>query len=400
MRHYILITGGELFNKGAQAMTFAIVSEILTVSKDKKIILLSYRDSLRPDNEKSRYSFDILGMKTADILNLCGGLAKYISLIKHPDKTKIVRFKNILRMTDYIIDVSGYALSSNWGFRGTIIYLMRIYMAKHFNIPVYIFPQSFGPFLYKGIFKPIADIMIKHIMQYPEIIYTREMEGYKQLTEYYNLKNVKMSHDLVLLNRKLDLAKIYCLIPNIKRIEIKPGSIAILPNMKNFAHGNKDEIMSLYVKMINTLLILEKKIYIMRHSYEDIEACQLIKNEFINNEEVVFLPDDFSCLDYEGFVSGFDYLISSRYHSIVHAYKNFVPCIVLGWATKYHELLHTFEQSKYLFDVRISIDHNAVLKSITTMEKQYQVESKRIKDILLTVQENNNVFEAVLRKGD
>ncbi|GAE28192.1 hypothetical protein JCM9140_4400 [Halalkalibacter wakoensis JCM 9140] len=62
MGKYVLITGGELFNKGAQAMTFTTVNEIKSRFKDKEIVLLSSRDYLRDKNEKEQYSFKILPM--------------------------------------------------------------------------------------------------------------------------------------------------------------------------------------------------------------------------------------------------------------------------------------------------------------------------------------------------
>ena len=57
MKRNILITGGELFNKGAQAMTFVTVSELSKRFPDKQIILVSGRDNSRPQAEKDRYCF-------------------------------------------------------------------------------------------------------------------------------------------------------------------------------------------------------------------------------------------------------------------------------------------------------------------------------------------------------
>ena len=60
MSRYVLITGGELQNKGAQAMTFITVSEVKKRFPDRKIVLLSTVDYKRTAEEKDNYAFDIL----------------------------------------------------------------------------------------------------------------------------------------------------------------------------------------------------------------------------------------------------------------------------------------------------------------------------------------------------
>ncbi|MDZ7835034.1 MAG: polysaccharide pyruvyl transferase family protein [Alkalibacterium sp.] len=71
---------------------------------------------------------------------------------------------------------------------------------------------------------------------------------------------------------------------------------------------------------------------------------------------VILLDRDISSLEFDILVEKLDFIIGSRFHSIVHSYKNHVPCIAIGWATKYHELLKLFGQYDYMFDVRESLD--------------------------------------------
>ena len=49
----IIITGGELFNKGAQAMTFITVDEIKKRFSDHRILVLSEMDLKRPKKEQA-----------------------------------------------------------------------------------------------------------------------------------------------------------------------------------------------------------------------------------------------------------------------------------------------------------------------------------------------------------
>ena len=61
--------------------------------------------------------------------------------------------------------------------------------------------------------------------------------------------------------------------------------------------------------------------------------------------------NEFESGEYSLMVRQFDFIIASRFHSIVHAYKEGVPAIIFGWATKYQELAGHFDQSKFVFDI-------------------------------------------------
>lgn len=394
-----MITGGELFNKGAQSMTYAAVDELKKRFPDKEVILLSSADYERNESYKNQYLFKILPLNIGLMLELMGGFNKLIWELKAKKQNKqrykhlIPTLRNILNNAEIMIDISGYALSSQRGTGASVDYLMRIKLAKLYRIKVFLMPQSFGPFSYKGFKKYLMSYLIRKNMKYPELIYAREKEGYDLLYKDYKLENLKKSYDLVLLNKELNLLNIYKRVPEIANFkDIK--DIAIIPNMKNFKHGKIDQVMLFYDICINNLIDFGKTVYLIRHSFEDLKACQMIKERFGENNNVVLLSEDFSCIEFDQLVNKFDFIIGSRYHSIIHAYKNGVPCIVIGWANKYHELLQTFKQEKYLFDVRITIDIEVVEKAVKVMLMQHQMESENIITVLKEIQVKN-VFDVM-----
>ena len=393
----IIITGGELFNKGAQSMTFVTVDQLKRRYPDKEIILISNQDYKRDEEEKKQYSFRILQLH--GIFELVGGVYKWGWNFKNKlqkrqkDNKLIAEIKKILSNTDMIIDISGYALSSQRGVKTSIAYLMKVKLAKKYGIKVFLMPQSFGPFSYKGTWKHIINKIIKKYMRYPEIIYAREEEGYELLSRKYNLRNVKKAYDLVLSNTGIDISNIY--VQRAKLTDICGAhDVAIIPNMKNFQHGDKEQVLRVYDMCINHLTNLGKTVYLVRHSFEDIKACKLIKERFSQDNKVILIENEFSCIEYENLVKKFDFIIASRYHSIIHAYKNGTPCIAIGWATKYHELLKTFKQEDYILDVRKNMDTNSIVEAVDKMLEKYQEESDTILEILEEVQ-GENVFDII-----
>lgn len=398
MSKYILITGGGFSNKGAQSMTFIAISEVKKRFPSISLVLLSEEAYNMNIDEKNLYSFDIYPINLGLTFELLGGFYKVFGTWKMKNintskyQQEIKALIDILKNTVAIIDISGFTLSSQRGITDQLKYLFMIKLAKKHGIKVYIMPQSFGPFQYKGKYKFIINHLIKKYMNYPQAIFAREIEGYNCLVKSYNLKNVKQSQDLVLLNKKLDHSKIYNEYPVTLQYDVK--GVAIVPNMRNFDHGDSKQILSIYNRVIHKLISYGKTVYLIRHSFEDIEACMLIKEGFANNDQVIVIEEDISCWEFQDLVKKFDFLIASRFHSIVHAYKYGIPCIVLGWATKYRELLKNFKQDKYFFDVRGNIDSQVIEMAIEMMIAKSQKESSTILSILKSIQ-THNVFDVI-----
>ena len=113
-----------------------------------------------------------------------------------------------------------------------------------------------------------------------------------------------------------------------------------------------------------------------------------------NNNNVVFIDKDYSCLEYSELVKSFDYVIASRYHSIIHAFKNNIPCLSLGWATKYQELMVKFGQSAYAFDVRNNLPRESLLFALESLDERQTEEQKTIQNYISIFQETN-IFDVL-----
>ncbi|MDN6290425.1 MAG: polysaccharide pyruvyl transferase family protein [Tetragenococcus koreensis] len=400
MKKYVFISGGELFNKGAQAMTFIAVDQMKRRFPDAEIILLSTSDFKRSEKEKSNYRFTILPFSTGWIYDYISGpissAYKLKNLVKKPSKSQYQSEKEkIGKMLDDVvawIDISGYALSSQFTANRSLDFLLRILTAKNYDIKMAIMPQSFGPFSYQGKNKVIIDYLMKKTMLYPVKIYAREQEGYDILTNELKLKNVERTYDMVLMSKELNLNNVYKYAPEFPSYENIESAIGIVPNEENFKHGKSEDVYSAYKSAIETALDHNKSVYILRHSHNDKEVCQNIKDMF-TQKEVVLLDKDISSLEFDILVEKLDFIIGSRFHSIVHSYKNHVPCIAIGWATKYHELLKLFKQYNYMFDVRESLDKNELNAAVVKLLNEHSKESKVISEKLADVQNSTNLFK-------
>lgn len=388
----IIITGGELFNKGAQAMTFIAVDELRRRFPDHKIYLLSEMDLARPEEEKEPFAFDFMGWYPLKFAR-CQSNSLLRFTCKLRNSKELQEAEDIYKHCDAMVDVSGYALGSNWSAATCNRYLDHLEFAQAFGIPVYLMPQSFGPFDF-GEERQALNARIQRLLPTAKVIFAREQEGYDALVNTYGLKNVRLAHDLVLGNKGIDLANIFVSAPTLDLPEIRPNSVAVIPNSMNSSVSSQEAVLELYTKAIHALLSQGKTVYLLSHSTVDSALCSKLKEPFLTNENVILLAQDFSCLEFNALVKKFDYLIASRFHSIVHAFKNGVPCIALGWATKYHDLLKLFDQEQYILDVRDKIGEEQIAAAIALMDAHYPDEAGKIQKGLAAVQKQN-VFDVL-----
>lgn len=389
----IIITGGELFNKGAQAMTFIAVDEMKKRFPNHHILVLSEMDLQRPQQEREQYAFRFMGWYPLKFAKCqTNPILRALCLLRN--KKELLEAERIYRNTDLMIDISGYALGSNWSVETCNHYLDHLEFAKAFRIPVYLMPQSFGPFDFKDEAGKKVDQRIAALLPTVKVICAREQEGYQALKEQYHLNNVIHTNDLVVNNCGVDLQHIYRKTPRLSFPHILPESVAVIPNQRNYEIADEAQVQKLYVSVIKKLLQSYSAVYLLNHSDVDKEICKQLKNEFNSDNRVILIERELNCLEFNEVVKQFQFIVASRFHAIVHAFKNGIPCIALGWATKYYDLMKQFGQEQYMLDVRHAISENDLLAGICSVMERRDEESHLIQKKLNELQKQD-VFEII-----
>lgn len=394
-----LITGANFGNKGAQSMLFVTTDELCRRFPSSTVYFATsekYQEEL--------YSFKKIYATTRACSIAMGGFAGFKALMEQAlrDTVKMLigrrdvgfghyhDLASIMPKITAIIDISGFALSSKWG-RGEG-YIKQIQLAEQYGVPIYLMPQSFGPFDYPPEVMNEIKPLISRVLSYPRIIFAREKEGFDCMTELFGLSQVKLSTDLVLQNNGVDLENIFTVPPSIivPKIESSRELAGIVPNMRCFDHGSKEKILSLYREIISYILGKGYTVVLFRHSREDIEACRMLKEFYPNDKNVVLVENEFNCLEYNEFVRQFKFLVCSRYHGLVHAGKNNIPCLYLGWAVKYRRLAEVLGQNRYVFDITSeSIDCEKIINALSSLMENCSDERGVIAERLAEIQKHN-----------
>ena len=393
MKKFILV-GANFINLGATALAYTTVSEIKRKYPDCEVYMLSNFDFM---NDHSDLNFKVIGLnKNAWNIfmhyNYCPSYIKGIIkkiIKKSSDFSDVKKMQAIFQNCDGVFDISGYSLSSQWGEEQTNRHLDIVEKFLDYGVSYYFMPQSFGPFNYQNNSMKTVE-RISNILSRAKAIFAREKEGYDYLKELIGESNLYQSCDLVLQAQEIDEKSVFKTVEK-KQIRLNTtNNVAMIPNMRNFDHGNKEDVICLYKKMIIQMKNMGRNIYLISHSKEDHEACKIIKDMFADDDSVIYIKENMDVFLFEKIVAQMDFAIASRFHSIVHAYKNAVPCIALGWATKYHELLNLVDQGEYVLDVRNMDKNDAYYREmIERMNNNFKNESELIQNKVEEIQSHN-----------
>lgn len=355
-----LITGAQFANKGAQAMLFTVMSEIRRRYPEAVIYYLPVVNEEYNESFKERFKLEFIDY----VFNLDSELMTIV-----PSLTAIV-------------DVSGYVLKSDQDCKR---YIKMLRIAKNYDIPMYILPQSFGPLIFPDYYQKI----ISQYMHTPKIIFAREKVGADLLRNTYSIDNIRESTDLVLQSTKFEWDSVLNIPRKLSDYIIEKNAIALIPNIRTIEYSSLEKVMNIYKLLLQNVLDRDVSVYIIPHSKDDYELCENI----CSFDARIKMPwHDLDCFEFEELIAKFKFVVASRYHSIVHSYRSYTPCVIIGWAEKYLEISKLMNQEKYYYDIRDDINVDALINSVMDMDENTENNRRIISENLLKVQNNNCFF--------
>jgi polysaccharide pyruvyl transferase WcaK-like protein len=97
---------------------------------------------------------------------------------------------------------------------------------------------------------------------------------------------------------------------------------------------------------------------------DDRYLCGLVVEQVDRPDRCFTTGENLSLPQTTALISQFDYLIASRFHSLVLGFSNSVPGMALSWSHKYEEFLSLFGMSDYTQDFQeFNVDSLAKLFS-------------------------------------
>lgn len=315
----IELRGVEFVNKGAELMLMTILKLLrdrygdtvqIVMERNKRVPI----SKLKENSIYVKFFFRKFGIKWEEIGRFFPFLLKPMGFIL-PNKI------------DIIMDGSGFAFGDQWGAnyaRHRIANFLSLW--KRNNSKIILLPQAFGPFEDIDLREVMADVI-----EGVDLIFAREEQSYGYLTAVKLSDKIKLAPDFT------NLIKGY--VP--EDFNRQENRIAIVPNYKMIEQRlSESDYLHFLCEIAQHLKAKGDKPFFLIHEGSKDRTIAEKANELIR--EKINIIDYQDPLAVKGIIGQCDFIICSRFHGVVSALSQAVPCIATSWSHKYEMLMKEY----------------------------------------------------------
>jgi colanic acid/amylovoran biosynthesis protein len=240
--------------------------------------------------------------------------------------------------------------------------LYNLLLAKQLGKKIIIMPNSFGPFMGK-----IEKNIVKKVLNKCDLIYARESISKKYLSNIMN-KKVILSADLGFYIQNYKDYKVKKLDNKLDNINGLSQKVAITMRPYRFPESNNGkEKYKLYIeemfKVVEGLINRKYHPIFIAHTlgpstHEDDriaikEVIELLKNNGISKNTYSYINEfDMNCFDITKLYSQMEYIIGTRFHSVIFAMTSLVPAIAISYSGhKTSGIMSDMDLSEYVVNI-------------------------------------------------
>lgn len=373
----VLIDRGGFLNKGAELMLNAVVEKLRESGKPYVPVIGHINGKLSAENQQ------LLGLKKTFMPKKNYKMKTKVRVYNSiPDRILGLYNRVSLRNIDIVLDIGGFRFGDQWNklyARQKSSRMNKYYSRlKKQGAKIVFLPQAFGPFE--------TDAARKWFLcaaRHATLIYCREPVSYDHVQSILGKDpRVKLSPDFTNLCSG-----------NTSEESLRfKGKVCIIPNVKMVSHSKESgRYLDFLVELIETLQKIGRNAFLLNHEGPlDYELCKQISNRLSGTIPVL---NGQNAKDIKGVIGASYAVISSRYHGVVSALSQGVPCLCTSWSHKYPLLLEEYECKDALL---LSNEHSAALtalrkymdpKSNEKIRQHLSICSSRMKTIVNTMWE-------------
>jgi hypothetical protein len=237
-----------------------------------------------------------------------------------------------------VLDASGFSYSDQWGAPGCERTASRVRGWKKRGLPVILLPQAFGPFRTARVRAAVRDLVADC-----DLVYAREPRSAKYLREVgISAERLRIAPDFT------------CLVPGeyVPAADRVRGRVCIIPNYRMIDKTEdavRDAYLSFLERCVRRSFAQGAEPFILIHDGQDHVLVEAVERRAGRSIEAIVEPDP---VRIKGLLCETLFVVGSRYHGLISALVQGVPCVGTSWSHKYEELFREFGCESLLLPAR------------------------------------------------
>lgn len=361
-------------NRGCVALTVSSVYLIDKIISGKRFDYTLYiLDTNLPDFE--RYTIDLFDKKI-DLLPISYpssiNLKGWMKLAIKPQN--LLDSINIFRNSDYILDIGqGDSFADIYG-KNRFRSIDRIHvLARFFNKPYILLPQTIGPFsdnhiktkAVKSINKS-AFVMARDKQSYDFVRKIAPQQ--KNLCEY-----IDVAFFLPFQRKEFVADKIHVGL-NISALLWHGGYTGDNQfGLKCDYQNTVCQIIDYFLSKLDVVLHLIPHVVGSERHVENDYAVSFDLCEKYHNDRLVLAPLFLSPVDAKGYISGLDFFMGARMHATIAAFSSSVPVVPMAYSRKFNGLFNDTLQYNCVVDMKKMTDTEILIRIKNAFENREEI---------------------------
>ena len=310
------IHGTSAFSRGSELVTVAIAEQVRARFPNVRLVVPPGYGGFAP---RSRHGLlttweMTTGVRTKNLLRFAPSPLKNIAGIINPDEI------------DVVLDASGFSLSDDLGPKPAEQLLKKMNKRQRRHQSLILLPQGFGPFTH-----PAVATAARKVMERASLVIARDDVSFTAASALTERSKLRRFPDVA-----CDIASTFP-----RDFDFPHHFSAIVPSAEVLDRTKKpDEYLALLTFAANALRRRKlNPVFILHHNSEDHRVMNGLSD--LAPDIPVWEQREPKAL--KGIIGRATLVIGSRYHALVNALMQGVPCIAAGWSHRFTELFKDFD---------------------------------------------------------
>lgn len=313
----------------------------------------------------------------------------------HPTSREIIR---IIKSADVVVCAPGGICMGgfqNWD------HLFMLHMAKRLHKPIAYYGRSFGPFPTTTADNRRFKSLSQEILDYMQFIAIRDTKT-EEIAKSMNIDYKYTVDSAFLRSAKVD-------IPQAITDIIKGNKYFVfVPNLLIWHYAykgriTKETVLDYFSRILDVackqypehkIIMLPQTFNYNTYTGDDIHFFNDLA-AYVKKENLHVIPDTYSSDIQQTIISGAEFMIGARYHSVVFALNNNTPFVALSYEHKISGLLDRLGKTDCMIDITKALDSE---ENIETSIKEFEAVFSNIKKDEKVMNEARHIASACMEE--